>query len=76
MEWHWRVSVVSPTPSARALQQYLGGTGQLQEGSRFFADAGNTWLRPLKGGTWYSERVCSLEPNSDSATKKRPAANP
>ena len=61
-----------PTPSAWALQEYLSGAGQLQQGSQHVAGAGNTWLRPLKGGRWYSER---LEP-SDAATEKRPAANP
>ena len=45
------------TPSAEALRAYLSGPGRLQEGSPQFADAGNTWLRPLKGGRWYSERV-------------------
>ena len=54
------------TPSAEALRAYLSGQGRLQEGSPHIGNAGNTWLRPLKGGRWYSERVYTAPPPSHS----------
>ena len=45
-----------PTPSALALRAYLVGEGQLQVGSDVVPGAGCTWLRPLRGGRWYTDR--------------------
>jgi hypothetical protein len=48
-----------PTPSAQALLQYLAGPGQLQRGSPVVGpEVGNIWLRPLRGGRWYTEKIC------------------
>ena len=46
-----------PTPSAEAMRAYLSGPGQLQVGSALVPQTGTVWLRPLKGGRWYVDRV-------------------
>jgi hypothetical protein len=49
-----------PTPSARALREYLSGPGQLQVGSFVSAQTGTVWLRPFRNPRWYVDMASSL----------------
>ena len=46
-----------PTPSARALREYLNGPGQLQVGSFVDERTGAVWLRPFRRPRWYVDRA-------------------
>jgi len=48
-----------PTPSARALREYLSGPGQLQVGSFVCEQPGTIWLRPFRRPRWYVDRCWS-----------------
>ena len=48
-----------PTPSARALREYLSGPGQLQVGSFVDERTGTVWLRLLRRPRWYVDRCWS-----------------
>ena len=42
-----------PTPSARALREYLSVEGRLQVGSFVDERTGTIWLRPFRNPKWY-----------------------
>ena len=62
----WADAGLPPTPSARALTDYLTGPGQLQVGSCFDERTGTVWLRPFHRPRWYVDRA------SRSSKKKPP----
>jgi len=48
-----------PTPSARALREYISAEGQLQVGSFVDEQTGTIWLRPFRRPRWYVDRASS-----------------
>ena len=49
-----------PTPSARALSEYLSTKGRLQVGSFVDERTGTVWLRPFRNPRWYIDRASGL----------------